>query len=406
MSRKINLQGQRFGRLFVLEEAGHNKNGRVLWKCQCDCGNQTIVRSSSLRNGDTKSCGCLQKEQTSKASKIDLTGQRFGRFLVVEEVGRNKNGYVLWKCLCDCGVIRIVCTASLRSGQTKSCGCYKKERTSEIHKVDLTGQRFGKLVVLQEAGRGKKGQVLWKCLCGCGAIKIIIGDNLRNGNTKSCGCLKREKASKARKIDLIGQRFERLLVIEEIGRNKYGKTLWKCQCDCGAIKIVSTGSLRGGYTKSCGCLQKEKASEAMKDKIFSIEHRRNISKGAKKRLENPEDHPNWKGGKTPFYLQIRTLVERSIHWAQKVLERDNYTCQRCGSTKSGSLNAHHLIRLCDILRFYNINTIEEAKVCELLFDISNGITLCKKCHRWVHSNKNIKKEFLRVQKELEKFKNI
>lgn len=65
--------------------------------------------------------------------KIDLTGQRFGRLLYLEEAGRNKWGAVLWKCLCDCGTIRIVRRGHLRIGHTKSCGCLQKEVASKTH---------------------------------------------------------------------------------------------------------------------------------------------------------------------------------------------------------------------------------------------------------------------------------
>jgi len=59
----IDLTGQRFGRLVVLEEAGRSKSGKVMWLCRCDCGNETVTVTGSLKNGETKSCGCLQKEK-------------------------------------------------------------------------------------------------------------------------------------------------------------------------------------------------------------------------------------------------------------------------------------------------------------------------------------------------------
>ena len=61
--RKKDLTGQRFGRLVVLYEAGR-RNGRITWKCQCDCGNEIIIRSNCLKTGNTKSCGCYNKERT------------------------------------------------------------------------------------------------------------------------------------------------------------------------------------------------------------------------------------------------------------------------------------------------------------------------------------------------------
>ena len=75
MTKLIDLTGQRFGRLIVLERAKNNKNGQVCWKCKCDCGNIKIVQSNHLRQGDTKSCGCLEKENLNKYAHQKTHGQ-------------------------------------------------------------------------------------------------------------------------------------------------------------------------------------------------------------------------------------------------------------------------------------------------------------------------------------------
>ena len=72
MLKKIDLIGQKFGRLVVLEDVGENKHKQVIWKCQCQCeeGNIVTVRGNSLRSGNTKSCGCFNKEKAQeKATK-------------------------------------------------------------------------------------------------------------------------------------------------------------------------------------------------------------------------------------------------------------------------------------------------------------------------------------------------
>lgn len=68
MSRLIDLTGQRFGRLTVIERAGQHK-GRSLWKCKCDCSKITVVSVSQLLRGRTKSCGCLRNENISRIAK-------------------------------------------------------------------------------------------------------------------------------------------------------------------------------------------------------------------------------------------------------------------------------------------------------------------------------------------------
>jgi len=65
MGRFIDLAGQRFGRLVVVEPTGERKGGHVVWRCLCKCGNEHFVAVDSLRGGFTKSCGCLQKEKTT-----------------------------------------------------------------------------------------------------------------------------------------------------------------------------------------------------------------------------------------------------------------------------------------------------------------------------------------------------
>ena len=56
------LTGERFGRLAVLRYSHSNKNKQRIWECQCDCGNIIFASSNQLVSGNTRSCGCLQKE--------------------------------------------------------------------------------------------------------------------------------------------------------------------------------------------------------------------------------------------------------------------------------------------------------------------------------------------------------
>lgn len=65
MSKANELSGKRFGRLLVLERAGSNSKGNSLWRCRCDCGNETIVVGYSLAGGRSQSCGCLHHEKLS-----------------------------------------------------------------------------------------------------------------------------------------------------------------------------------------------------------------------------------------------------------------------------------------------------------------------------------------------------
>jgi hypothetical protein len=71
----LDLTGQRFGRLLVVERDENDENDKVVWKCQCDCGTITFVRTSSLREGTTKSCGCLHREYLASSQHTGGRGK-------------------------------------------------------------------------------------------------------------------------------------------------------------------------------------------------------------------------------------------------------------------------------------------------------------------------------------------
>ena len=126
MPKKLNLLNQKFGRLIVIAPA-KNKGKHTRWLCKCDCGNEYIALTDTLRNGTCQSCGCLRKEKLSKRNKQrikDLTGQRFGKLTVIKYAGSQRNRSS-WLCECDCGNITIVNQMELVKGDTLSCGCLR-----------------------------------------------------------------------------------------------------------------------------------------------------------------------------------------------------------------------------------------------------------------------------------------
>lgn len=129
--------------------------------------------------------------------KIDLTGQRFNKLLVLKRVENSKNGKAQYLCKCDCGKQTIVEAYRLKSGNTKSCGCLQRQRKEE----DLVGKTFGRLTVESFAGykqiNKRNARPFWNCVCSCGTHKTVNGDWLKCGNVKSCGCLNKDKALEA-----------------------------------------------------------------------------------------------------------------------------------------------------------------------------------------------------------------
>jgi hypothetical protein len=176
--------GNIYGYLTVLSRAENTREGRAQWLCQCKCGKTCIILGKHLRSGNTKSCGCLKKE--NPPARKSLINQRFGRLLVLENPRPGLRG-TIWSCRCDCGKIVDKVSTDLISGNTKSCGCLKSDLHSTMN--DLTNQRFGKLLAVYSTGVSKDGQRVWFCTCECGNTVEVLAGNLRKNNTSSCGCI-------------------------------------------------------------------------------------------------------------------------------------------------------------------------------------------------------------------------
>jgi len=191
LEQTVNISGQRFGKLVALKPTEERRHGIVLWECKCDCGNTAYVLKTSLKKGATRSCGCLHQESANRNPVRDLTGQRFGKLVVVGPTEQRKGSNVVWECKCDCGNTTFATTNVLTNGNKRSCSCLNKEYLVENVIKDLTGQRFGKLVAIKPTDERKNGYVVWECKCDCGSTTYVPTSLLTSGNTSSCGCLKK-----------------------------------------------------------------------------------------------------------------------------------------------------------------------------------------------------------------------
>lgn len=215
----------------------------------------------------------------------DITGQKFGKLTVLEQAGYYTSSgglkYIQWKCQCDCGNICYIPGKSLKNGKTQSCGCLKREKTTERNKdkaKDLTNLRFGKLIAQYPTEKRASGNyVIWHCKCDCGNECDVASGYLLRGNVKSCGCLIKEKNAEKIK-DLTGQHFGKLTAIYPTEERSGSSVIWYCKCECGNDCYVSSTHLRRGYVQSCGCFTsfvgEEKISSILKNNDIKFERQK------------------------------------------------------------------------------------------------------------------------------------
>jgi hypothetical protein len=128
----------------------------------------------------------------------------------------------------------------------------------------MAGRKVGLWTVLKRAAPPKgtpnrAGFAFWLCRCACGTEKPVNGSLIRSGKSTGCGCERRV-------VHIEGRKFGRLRVLHRVGKPKGGAkhAYWLCRCDCGTEKVISGPYLRGGSTRSCGCLQADTSLENLK----------------------------------------------------------------------------------------------------------------------------------------------
>lgn len=127
------IAGQKVGKLLLIEQVRAKSEFRKVWRCICDCGKECFARDKRLEAGVHNSCGCGRVK--------DLSGQRFGKLLVIRRTGTAKGYNAIWLCKCDCGKTREAIGSSLLSGSCNSC-CYKNGYKGYN---DLSGSYFNSI---------------------------------------------------------------------------------------------------------------------------------------------------------------------------------------------------------------------------------------------------------------------
>ena len=289
--------------------------------------------------------------------KKDIIGEIFGYLTILELVGKceeNKSRVVYYKAKCICGNLLVVSSQDLFKGDTKSCGCFKKESSSN----DLRNMRFGKLTALYtivRKERNKSKSNYWYCLCDCGTYHTVSSHSLLTGSVTSCGCSLVEKQQdnfdKVSAMGMIGY-------LEPIKLLPSGRVLCLCH-GCNNTVERKANSLITKEIKSCGCKENELKSKA--------------AGGT---------------GRTGEVVLLKRIIREYISnkWTKKL--KDLY-----GIEGTSSYIIHHLNTVSNILNTFNLkisndylSLYEDIKkqLKEELLDYSNGIALPIEWHKQLH----------------------
>lgn len=151
-SRKnsINIKeekGKQYNDWIILDFYRDKKN-KLIAVCKCKCGTIKDVIFANIKNGSSKNCGCGRKKYLSnKAKGESIIGKKFGKLLVLEEKGKDKNRKIKYKCVCECGNKVTVLGSSLKNGHTSSCGCSQSKYPALIKNII---EEFGYKVLLEK----------------------------------------------------------------------------------------------------------------------------------------------------------------------------------------------------------------------------------------------------------------
>ena len=176
MPKYVNEIGKKYNNLIVVDKAP-SQNGRKYWVCECKhCHRQYTYSGTKLRQG------------IAKCSYCSHYGEKYGSFTIGEYKYTSDDRHHYVECICDCGNHEIVRLSDVISGKKIKCyNCYKKE---SIQYFDETGNKYGKLTVIKKDLSKQSKNAYWICKCDCGNTVSVSGLKLRDGTTKSCGCLK------------------------------------------------------------------------------------------------------------------------------------------------------------------------------------------------------------------------
>lgn len=185
---------------------------------------------------------------------LELEGTYYNNIYFKKYVGNNISGKAQYDCICYCGKpMKKKIASDILSGRIKSCGCLSKA-------IDETGKIYHGCEALNSTNKRSGSNIVWKFKCHCGNIFEQNIAQVKNGNTKSCGCLAIESARKTGRMmakNISGQKFGLLTAIRPTNERSGNSVIWEFKCDCGNILKINNYYVKRGRITNCGCIKTE-----------------------------------------------------------------------------------------------------------------------------------------------------
>lgn len=245
--------GMKFNHWTVIEYSHTNAHRIKYFLCKCDCGTFRKVRGTALIQGTSKAC--------SRACQDNIVNQRFGKWVVLKK-DKSRRGYYICKCDCgtvrSVRGISLKNQQTKSCGCNKNTAFGVRKNTIEKYK-NYIGTKINDIEILSINSNNRT----YNCKCFCGKEFQAECFDLISGNTQSCGCKRKDtlKQLQENKYNTyIGKHLNNLTILECYYKNN---SFWfKCKCDCGKIFEHQATKIITSYIQSCGCI-KSKAEEKM-----------------------------------------------------------------------------------------------------------------------------------------------
>lgn len=157
-----------------------------------------------------------------------------------------------------------------------------------------------------------------------------------------------------------------------------------CSVDCRKKYQIGekANSWKGGNIELI-CENCHKTFSVVRYEVIS-RNRRFCSWNCRNEFMIGENASGWKGGVASFSSVLRNIKE-CRDWRERIFIRDNGICQKCGIIEN--IDVHHIEEFSRLVKKYNITSVDKARVCKELWDLSNGICLCVHCHAEEHPDR-------------------